>query len=216
MKEPYAIEMMDLDLYQDRKPLLQGFELQVAPGQKVLVTGPSGCGKSSLLKCILGLIQPAAGVVRIQGTDLNETTVWSLRRHLAYVAQEPELGTGTVREALERPFEYQANRHLRDQLAQLPDWLERVALSETLLDKAVTQLSGGEKQRVALISALLLQRPILLLDEVTSALDPDSRRAVAGVLAELSELTLLMISHDPSHFNFLDRQLTWPGLGKED
>lgn len=215
MNEPYAIEITDLDLHLDGKPLLQGFQWQVASGQKVLVTGPSGCGKSSLLKCILGLLQPVAGAVCIQGVELNETTVWTLRRAMAYVAQEPELGAGTVREALERPFAYQANRDLgQEALQRVPHWFERLFLPVALLDKSVTQLSGGEKQRVALVAALLLERPILLLDEITSALDPDSRQAVARVLAEQTARTVLMISHDPTHFDAFDQSLAWSGLGK--
>ena len=215
MNRSHAIEMTSLTLAAEHKVLLRDFGLTVDPGQKILVTGPSGCGKSSLLKCILGLIQPLAGTVIIQGTVLNEDTVWSLRQHMAYVAQEPDLGGGTVRQALERPFSYKANRDLHARLVQVPRWLDRLLLSPALLDKSVSQLSGGEKQRVALIGALLLQRPILLLDEITSALDPDSRKAAARVLAEQGGQTLLMISHDPSHFDFAERTLAWPEIPKE-
>ena len=185
--------------------VLKDFSLSLQAGRKALLTGPSGCGKSTVLRCLLGFVTPETGSVRIGGEPLTAETVWRLRRHMAYVGQEPDLGVGVVRHILEQPFHYRANAALRGNLGRVPDLFDAFGLARTLLDKSIGDLSGGEKQRVALICALLLDREIFLLDEVTSALDPASKRRVLGYFQSRAEATALFVAHDAEWFSFVDQ-----------
>jgi putative ABC transport system ATP-binding protein len=200
-----AIEIENLGVHYAGHRVLRDFSLKVATGEKVTLTGPSGSGKSTALKCILGLVEPHEGSIRVLGAPVAGAGVWTARRSLAYVAQEPDLGAGSVRQAVERPFAFKANADLRGNLQRLPTLLERFHLDPALLDKASTALSGGEKQRIALITAALLDRPILLLDEASSALDPDNKQAVVDFIREAEALTVLSVAHDAEWLGFADR-----------
>jgi len=214
MNEPAALEAVDVTVLYDGHAVLEGFSMSLGAGETALLTGPSGCGKSTVLRCLLGFVAPKTGSVRLGGEPLNAETVWHLRRLLAYVGQEPELGTGTVREVLERPFHYRANAGLRDNLKRIGALFERFGLGRALLDKEAGDLSGGEKQRVALIAAILLDRPIFLLDEVTSALDRPGKENVADYFRSRDDATVLLVAHDPELFSFADQVVpVGPGSG---
>ncbi len=202
-----AVNLDGVTVRYGTQSVLDRFSLSVEPGQAVTLSGPSGCGKSTALQCILGLCRPDAGHIRILDETMTAHTVWHLRRHLAYVPQEPDLGTGRVRDVLERPFVYRANQAQRPRLDRLSHWLEQVELPADVVSKLVTELSGGEKQRVALVGALLLDRPILLLDEVTAALDAGRRQRVADVI-RATQATRLIVTHDPALFEFADQHVT--------
>ena len=154
-----AIEIDNLTLQFGEQTVLDRFSLSVRPGQKVFLSGNSGAGKSSLLRCLLGFIVPRQGQIRIQGTLLDGKSVWHLRRQMAYVAQEPQLGSGQVRGLLQRAFTWKANQALSYDDEQMLQLCRRLYVPETLLDKDIAELSGGEKQRIAMISAILLTGP---------------------------------------------------------
>lgn len=202
MDRSAVLEIDRLTVGFDGQVVLKDFSLALEPGQKALLTGPSGCGKSTVLRCLLGFVVPEAGSIHIAGTPLTAQSVWTLRRHLAYVGQEPDLGTGVVREILEQPFHYHANATLRGNLDRVPELFDAFGLPRAFLDKQIGDLSGGEKQRVALVSALLLDRDIFLLDEVTSALDRTSKQIVADYFRSRAETTVLFVAHDPEWFPF--------------
>jgi ABC-type multidrug transport system ATPase subunit len=196
-----------------KKVVLDSFSLSVTPGEKVTLTGRSGAGKSTVLRSILGFVAPAAGTVAVEGEKVTPDSVWRLRHRVAYVAQEPDLGDGTVRELIERPFSYKANSHLRDNLAELDAILDRFFLPRSLLTDEMSTLSGGEKQRVAVICAILLSRRIFLLDEPSSALDGRSREAVAEFFRDRSDLTVLSVAHDVEALAFGGRTVEVPDGG---
>jgi ABC-type iron transport system FetAB ATPase subunit len=202
MQQEQALEIANATVRFDGRAVLEGFSMSLRAGEKAVLTGPSGGGKSTVLRCFLGFVVPQAGSVHIEGTSLTAETAWQLRTRLAYVGQEPDLGHGTAREAIERPFHYRANAALRPNLERLPEFFERFGLSEALLHKDVGALSGGEKQRVALISAILLDRHIFLLDEITSALDKASKQVVADYFRSRDDATALIVAHDPELFAF--------------
>lgn len=205
MSEPHALEMQDVTVRFDGHNVLQDFSMSLARGQKVLLTGPSGCGKSTVLRCLLGFVVPETGCVHISGVQLTAETTWDLRTQLAYVGQEPDLGGGLVKDAIEHPFSYRANASLKKNLDRIPELFERFGLARRLLDKETSDLSGGEKQRIALITAILLDRRIFLLDEVTSALDPKSKRIVADYFQASPDTSVLLVAHDAGTFAFADR-----------
>ncbi len=207
MSEPYALQMQDVTVQLDGHNVLQDVSISLAKGQKVLITGPSGCGKSTVLRCLLGFVVPQAGSIYINGVQLTAETVWSLRTQLAYVGQEPDLGGETIRNAIEHPFSYQVNAGLKKNLNRIPELFEQFGLPKRLLNKETSDLSGGEKQRVALIVAILLDRSIFLLDEVTSALDPKSKRIVADYFRDRQDISVLLVAHDAGTFAYADHSI---------
>ena len=211
-----ALKAENVSLTFDGNRVLEKFSLQIAAGQKVLIAGPSGCGKSTILKCFLGLVIPETGLIAITGKSLTSKTVWNLRRKIAYVTQEPALAWGTVRQAVYRPFHYRANTNLRRNTDRLAGLMELFRLDDDLLDKSVSKLSGGEKQRIALIVAILLDRPILLLDEPTSALDVRTKRILGEYLHSRTNLTVLVVSHDTDSFVFADNIVQMHDRGEGD
>lgn len=188
-----------------RKDLLSDFSLRVGLHEKVCLRGASGCGKSTVLCCLLGLVIPRKGEIHINGRVLASHTIWDLRSQMAWVPQEPDWGTLTVRDALERPFAYRLNRALPPPGPRITEWLERLNISAGLLEQPTANLSGGERQRISLVAALLLNRPILLLDEITSALDETNRNGVRDILADLRETTVFAISHNATEEKWADR-----------
>lgn len=180
----------------DGQTLFENLSFHVRSGQKVSIEGPSGCGKSTLLKALMGFVVPAEGGISIGPEPLTQASVWDLRRRIAYVAQEPDLGEGTVIDRIRSPFDYHANAHLKWDRQKVSGYCQQFYLNEKLLHKETTDLSGGEKQRIALMIALLLQRPILLLDEPVSALDKEIKTAVKEELARDTSRTVLFVSHE--------------------
>lgn len=215
MPDRSPIEIESLTVQFGGRRIVNQFSLAVAPGERVTICGESGVGKTTVLRCLMGFAAPLSGSVRIDGQPLDSNSVWPLRRRIAYVQQEPELGRGTVREILERPFEYRANVALRKNLDRLPQHLERFHLPQRLLDEDASSLSGGEKQRLAIIAAIVLDRPIHLLDEPASALDGESRRAVIEYYQERAELTVLCAAHDPRNFPLPSRVVRLGGEAGE-
>jgi len=209
--EHTAVRVQDLTLAFDGRIVLDGFCLEIKDGEKATLTGPSGSGKSSLLRCLLGFSKPDRGDVHILGDKMARTTVWNLRRRLAYVPQEPEFYPGRVIDLLERPFAFKANRSIGFDRVKRDQLLERFLLPPELLEKEIQDLSGGEKQRIALVSALLLEREILLLDEAYSALDREVREIVLDYLRNRDDLTLLSVAHDPDRFSFSGPVIELPG-----
>ena len=208
-----AIEISNISVGFGEKGLFRNLWLKVAEGERVVITGASGMGKSTLLRCILGFTVPESGEILVKGTPVTGETVWRLRTHMAYVPQEPELGEGTLRQWFEQPFSFKANTHLKGNLKRLPGLLQRLSLPTDLLDADLVTLSGGEKQRVALIAALLLEREILLMDEPTSALDKENSLAVVSLLRSQKGLTILSVSHDPHFLDLADRVIPLPPGG---
>jgi ABC-type iron transport system FetAB ATPase subunit len=144
----------------------------------------------------MGLVVPTQGDIRVGTEVLTEKSVWHLRSRIAYVGQEPDLGEGIVLERIRRPFGYHVNAHLEWDRRAVSDYCKQFRLDEKLLDKDTADLSGGEKQRIAIIIALLLRRPILLLDEPVSALDKEIKAIVKEELVSDSSRTILFISHE--------------------
>jgi ABC-type iron transport system FetAB ATPase subunit len=210
--EQIAIDIDRLSVQVGGQRVFSNFSLRLAKGHKASLVGPSGSGKSTLLLALLGFVTPADGTIRIFDEELTASSVWQLRTRMAYVSQEPELGEGTVRQILTHPFTFKNNRHLKGNMERAPELMEKLYLPGHLLDKDMTSLSGGEKQRVALISALLLEREILLLDEASSALDQRAKKAAIDLLYSKEDLTLLAITHDREWIEAADDLIELSGM----
>jgi len=163
-----------------------------------LVRGPSGAGKSTLLRLLCRLEEATAGAIRYRDADVADMHPAQLRRTVAYVQQTPTLVPGTVRDNLLLPFSFQANKALTPPTDhELADRLGSFLLDGVTPDSAADKLSVGQSQRVCLIRSLLLEPEVVLLDEPTASLDPESATVVLDKAAELSGrgVTVIMISH---------------------
>jgi putative ABC transport system ATP-binding protein len=177
------------------KNILDNISFSLLPGEKAVLCGKSGSGKSSVLRTLMGLHPLQSGTVYFQEKPLTPATIQSIRSCTAYIGQEPMLGAETVREALLLPFQFKAHREHRPTDAQLIEVLQRLQLPAGILSQESSRISGGEKQRIALARGLLLGKTLYLLDEVTSALDAQSKQAVFDVFSD-PQLTVLSVAHD--------------------
>lgn len=199
------LQLRSLSLRFGDRIIFRDLNLKVETGEKIAVTGESGSGKTTLLGCMIGFHSPDSGMVSIQGQELSGDSVWELRGRIGYVPQEPDLGEGTVREILERPFAYRANRNLTYDPSRVGEIFREFRLDEELLGQTAARLSGGEKQRVALISSLLLERTLYLLDEVTSALDERTRDAFLAYCRRRRDIAMIAVTHDRDLINHCGR-----------
>lgn len=188
--------------YEPGQPVLKGFDLAVAAGQKVAVVGPSGAGKSSLANLLSRLCDPTHGVVAVDGRDLRDLTMASVRSQLAVVLQESVLFATSIREniafglAAASPSQEQIEAAAR--LAGAHDFIERLPAGyDTVVGERGATLSGGERQRIAIARAAMRDAPIVILDEAMTGLDQETEREVVSALDRLtSGRTTLLITHD--------------------
>jgi ATP-binding cassette subfamily C protein LapB len=180
-------------------PALDRVRLAIRPGERVGILGRTGSGKSTLARLILGLYEPSEGSVLIDGSDVRQIHPEDLRRNIGTVLQEVTLLSGSVRDniALGRPDASDAEVLRAARLAGVHDFIGRVPNGYALhLADRGEGLSGGQKQAIAVARALLGERPILLLDEPTSAMDTASETALIARLDELARgRTLMLITH---------------------
>jgi len=198
------VEIKDLAVRLEDRFILRPFSLSLECGKTVVVSGPSGSGKSTLLKTVMGFVKPSQGEVSVEGVRLDGHSVWRVRQRMAYVPQEIDMGDGTAEEILRRLFHYRASSSLRWDEKQVKELFSEFMLGEDLLQQDVRELSGGEKQRLAFVSAILLQRPIMVLDEVTTGLDPERKRAMLEHLKRRSDITALVATHDETFMGYAD------------
>jgi putative ABC transport system ATP-binding protein len=198
------IQFENISLQTQDHLILNEVSFEIARGEKAVFFGPSGSGKTTILMCIIGGAVPTAGTVQFNGEPLTARTLPHLRQTVAFIGQEPVLGASEIREALMLPFSFRANRARTPSEEQVRQVLKNLLLPPDILDKQTTVISGGEKQRLAIARALLLGKTVFVLDEVTSALDPQSRRAVLTLFRQ-PELTLISVSHDPEWLTLCTR-----------
>ncbi|MFE5840461.1 thiol reductant ABC exporter subunit CydD [Streptomyces niveus] len=188
---------------------LDAATLVVEPGETVALVGPSGSGKTTLLNVLLGFTAPTEGRVRVGGTDLSDLDLDRWRERIAWVPQHPYLFAGTIAEnvRLARPDADDAavTRALRD--AGAYDFVTALPLgADTPLGEDGTGLSAGQRQRLALARAFLADRPLLLLDEPTAALDGETEATLVPTIRRLATgRTVLLVIHRPALLSVADR-----------
>ena len=188
--------------YEPGRRVLDGVDFEVEPGCRVAVMGASGIGKSTLAGLILRLYDPESGVIRIDGRDIREYEVASLRARIGVVLQETLLFAGTIGENIAMGdtdvspdrVEYAAR------LANAHGFIEALPKGyETPVGERGVTLSGGQRQRIAIARAAVRDARLLILDEPTTGLDGENHRAVIDALERLAEgRTSFWITHDPA------------------
>ncbi len=171
----------------------------VRPGEFLGIVGETGSGKSTLLDLLVGLYEPQAGAVRIDGIDVRAIDLAWLRRQIGFVPQEPQLWAATIAENLRYPAETASSEELAHALreAQLDDFIDRLPQGlETEVGEQGDQISAGERQRIAIARALLRRPRLLILDEATSSLDAVTEAAFRKALAASRRgRTLIVVAH---------------------
>jgi putative ABC transport system ATP-binding protein len=186
-------------LYYEDVTLLTDLLLRVEPAERILIVGPTGKGKSSLLNTLNLMNQSYDGQIVFEGKELTEYPPQVLRSMICMVMQEPFLGEGTVRDVLLEPLKFASNKAAfsEDREQRTLELFESFQLPKSHLDKSADLLSGGEKQRVALVRVLLLRPKILLLDEISSALDKATSGIISDCIFNNYPGAVIAISHDP-------------------
>lgn len=191
------------------EPLFDALSLRIAPGEKVGLVGPSGGGKTSITKLLLRFMDIAEGSIRVDGQDINTLRQVDLRKHIAYVSQEPILFHRSLAENIsygnlsaDRAAIVHAAKlaHADEFISHLPDGYD------TMVGERGIKLSGGQRQRIAIARAILKSAPILVLDEATSALDSESEVLIQDALWQLMDnRTAVVIAHRLSTIQKMDR-----------
>ena len=176
--------------------LFERLNFDVEKGEKLLVYGRSGEGKTTIIRLLLGFECPREGNIYFEGKLLDRKTVWDVRKEIAYVSQNLDIGAGRVTALINRVLKYKANESINLSKTELSDLLKFLRLKESILHENFEKLSGGEKQRILIVIALLLKRSVFLLDEVTSALDSELKEKVRDFFLKGDDWTVMVISHD--------------------
>ncbi len=184
----------------DRNTILKGINLKLNKGEVIVIIGPSGCGKSTLLRCLNGLEDIQGGEIYLGGKLLqkNAKDISSMRQKIGMVFQSYDLfpHKTVLENILLAPVKVQKRKRAEVE-AEAMELLERVGLADRKNDYP-RQLSGGQKQRIAIVRALIMHPEVLLLDEITAALDPEMVHEVLQVVLDLAKSgsTMLIVTHE--------------------
>ncbi len=190
------LEFVNVYFSNDDDFIIKNLSFKIEAGDFISIVGPSGSGKSSLLKLCSHLHKPSNGKILYKSIDMLDYDPIEIRKNICYCFQTPHLFGNTVLENLIFPYKIRNNPADMDRVKYL---LNLFNMSTDYLEKDITNLSGGEKQRISLIRSLIFKPEVLLLDEVTSALDVDNTKIVENIINNLNKegVTILWITHNP-------------------
>jgi len=185
--------------YEDGNPILKDLNLNIKPGQVAALVGPTGAGKTTIVSLIPRFYDPTAGTVKIDGTDVRQFKIKSMRQQISFVLQESLLFRATIRQniAYGRPEAKREEIVEAAKLANAHEFIERMPQGyDTMVGERGETLSGGQRQRIAIARAVIRNAPILILDEPSSELDAASEELVFDALTRLMEgKTSIVIAH---------------------
>ncbi|GCB50857.1 thiol reductant ABC exporter subunit CydC [Streptomyces sp. NL15-2K] len=211
--EPLGVDITDLRVrHAGGPPALDGASLRLPPGRRTVLLGATGSGKSTLIAALMRFVPYEAGSIRVGGRELRETAGADARRVITGMTQDAHVFHATIRAnlLLARPDATDAELREAARRARLLDWIESLPDRwDTLLGGDGATMSGGERGRLLLARALLADPPVLVLDEPTEGLDPDTAAAVlADILDATRGRTTLLVTHERSGLTAADQILT--------
>ncbi len=203
--------------YQDGTPILENMNLTIEPGRTVALVGTTGVGKTTLASLVNRFYDPQAGSISIDGIDIRDVTLNSLRNNISMVLQDTFLFDGTVYDNIAYGWKDATREDVlaAAKAAKAHDFIEQMELEyETVIGERGVRLSGGQKQRISIARAILRNAPILILDEATSALDTKTEKEIQQALDEISkDRTTLVIAHRLSTIRHADLIVVLEGTG---
>ena len=189
-------------------PALSSFDLRLEPGRRIALVGPSGAGKTTVTNLLLRFLDPEEGRVTLAGHDIRDLRQNDVRRTFALAGQNAYVFNSTIRANLSLARPGATDAELEDALhrASLGDWVASLPDGlETRVGEEGTELSGGQRQRLTVARALLSEAPVLVLDEPTAHLDPETAEVlVRDVLAAAGDRSILLITHRPEGLDLVD------------
>ena len=209
-----AVALNDVSFsYDGKRAAVQDISIHVKPGERIALVGATGSGKSTTLGLLFRAFDPQSGSVSIDGIDIRDVSLVSLRRHIGVVFQEPMLFARSIEENLRVGRPDATDAEIQDAIdrAQAADFIQREPDGlHTLVGERGRSLSGGERQRLSIARALLKNPPILILDEATSALDAGTERKLQIALDEVMKgRTTFVIAHRLATVRNADRILVF-------
>lgn len=203
------ISLESIDFNYENAKVFKDFSLKIREGQKVGLVGRSGAGKTTFVALLLRHFDISAGEIKIDGQNISDVTLESLRRAIAFVPQDTSLFHRSIRENIgySKPEASLKEIKTASSLAQANQFIEKLPQGyETLVGERGVKLSGGQRQRIAIARAFLKNAPILILDEATSSLDSESEHAIQVSLERLMKnRTVIAIAHRLSTLKKMDR-----------
>ena len=189
------LELSNISYIVKDKSIISDVSLSVNQGDYITIVGPSGSGKSTLLKLCSDLISPTSGTITYNDRPLTAIDPKSYRREVGYCFQRPYLFTKTVRRNILFPYDI---RGLEPDMSRIEYLFDLLHMPLNYMERRNDELSGGEMQRICLIRSLIFEPKVLLLDEVTSALDATNTSIVENVIDELHKkgITIISITHN--------------------
>ena len=189
------LELSNISYIVKDKSIIRDVSLSVNHGDYITIVGPSGSGKSTLLKLCSDLISPTSGIITYKGRDLATIDPESYRKEVSYCFQRPYLFAKTVRPNILFPYDI---RGLQPDMNRIEYLFDLLHMPLNYMERRNDELSGGEMQRICLIRSLIFEPNVLLLDEVTSALDATNISIVENVIDELHKkgITIISITHN--------------------
>ena len=222
--EPPALELTDLVMHFGPVRAVDGVSLTIPRGRVLALVGESGSGKSTVGRCVVRLLQPTSGTVRLAGVDVSTMSRRRLRPHrrsVSIVFQDPASSLDprlTVGDVVGEPLRLQGlARSRKERVARVGDALEDVGLRRQVAERYPHELSGGQRQRVSIARALVSSPTLLVADEPTSALDVSVQASVLNLLADLQTekgFACLFITHDLSAVEYLADDVAVMYLGQ--
>ena len=215
LKGALELRQVGFSYAEQTTPALQGVNLRIAPGEKIGIIGRSGSGKSTLARLLMGFYSPSEGQILFDGLDQRQIDIADLRHQTGYVAHDLPLLSGTLRSNMTLGARYISDERLLE-VAELTGVSELACQHPQGFERPVGErgqlLSGGQRQAVLLARALLLDPPLLLLDEPTSSMDNSSEEVLRSRLRDWSRnKTLLLITHRTAMLSLVDRLIVLDG-----
>lgn len=194
----YIIELKKVSFhYPGNRPVLNGVNLSVSRNELIIITGESGAGKSTVLKLLNRFCDHSSGNILLNGMELKRYDIAQLRRSIIYIPQLPVMIDGSVEQNLSFPFTFKVHGGKNFDTLEVRKWLDHFQLDLPLHRNALT-LSVGQRQRIALIRAIILRPQVLLLDEPGASLDRKNRELIDEMIASLMKttgVTVIMATH---------------------